>query len=116
MPTGAEFEDPLHPFSQDIDLFGTGSFFQYLNRTSLVEGRQKLAALLLANNIDGISRNQEAIRELSKKADWRQNFSALATLVKTETRTGTILGWLENYRASGWLSVFSHQDPEINSG
>lgn len=99
LPTGAEFEDPLHPFSQDIDLFGTGSFFQYLNRTSLVEGRQKLAALLLANNIDGISRNQEAIRELSKKADWRQNFSALATLVKTETRTGTILGWLENYRA-----------------
>ena len=99
LPTGAEFEDPLHPFSQDIDLFGAGSFFQYLNRTSLVEGKQKLSTLLLANNIDGISRDQEAIQELSKKADWRQNFSALATLVKTETRTGTILGWLKNYKA-----------------
>jgi hypothetical protein len=43
LPTGDEFSDPLHPYSQDIDLFGKGSFFQYLNRTTLVEGKEKLA-------------------------------------------------------------------------
>ncbi|MFD0977581.1 MutS-related protein [Salinimicrobium gaetbulicola] len=98
LPDGSEFEDPLHPFSQDIDLFGRASFFQYLNRTALVEGKQVLAQMLLSNNIDKIERKQEAAKELGEKADWRQNFSALATLVKTETRTGTILNWLKNYK------------------
>ncbi|WP_029034122.1 MutS-related protein [Salinimicrobium terrae] len=98
LPTGAEFADPLHPFSQDVDLFGKGSFFQYLNRTTLVEGKEKLAQLLLSNDIDQILLKQKAIKELAEKADWRQNFSALATLVKTETRTATITGWLNNYK------------------
>ena len=98
LPDGSEFEDPLHPFSQDIDLFGRASFFQYLNRTALVEGKQVLAQMLLSNNIDKIERKQEAAKELGEKADWRQNFSALATLVKTETRTGTILNWLKDYK------------------
>lgn len=98
LPSGEEFEDPAHPFSQDIDLFGRASFFQYLNRTALAEGTRKLAHLLTSNDIEGIERKQEAIKELSEKADWRQNFSALATLVKTETRTGTILNWLREYQ------------------
>lgn len=99
LPTGAEFADPLHPYSQDIDLFGKGSFFQYLNRTTLTEGKEKLAELLLSNDIHKIHLKQEAIKELAEKADWRQNFSALATLVKTETRTTTITGWLRSYKS-----------------
>ncbi|MFD2517011.1 MutS-related protein [Salinimicrobium flavum] len=97
LPTGDEFEDPQHPFSQDVDLFGKGSFFQYLNRTALPEGQRKLAQLLLSNDISEIDLKQEAVKELQEKADWRQNFSALARLVKTETRTGTILSWLKGY-------------------
>ena len=97
LPSGKEFEDPLHPFSQDVDLFGKGSFFQYLNRTSLAEGTRKLAALLLANNIEQIAEKQEAIKELSEKADWRQNFSALAVLVKTKTSSRVILEWFGSY-------------------
>lgn len=98
LPSGKEFEDPLHPFSQDVDLFGKASFYQYLNRTALAEGSRRLANLLLENNIKDIEVKQEAIKELAKKADWRQNFSALASLVKTETRSRTILDWLKNYR------------------
>ncbi len=98
LPTGTEFADPLHPYSQDIDLFGKGSFFQYLNRTTLLEGKDKLAQLLLSNNIEDIHLKQEAIKELAEKADWRQNFSALATLVKTESRTAVLTGWLNNYK------------------
>ena len=41
---GREFDDHSHPYSQDIDLFGKGSFFQYLNRTALLEGKRKLAS------------------------------------------------------------------------
>lgn len=97
LPAGMDFEDPLHPFSQDVDLFGKGSFFQYLNRTSLAEGAKRLAALLLANNIEQIAEKQEAIKELAEKADWRQNFSALAVLVKTKAGSRVILDWFRNY-------------------
>ena len=98
LPTGSEFADPLHPYSQDIDLFGRGSFFQYLNRSTLIEGKEKLAQLLLSNDIDNIDLKQEAIKELAEKADWRQNFSAIATLVKTENRSLTIIKWLDQYK------------------
>ena len=32
LPSGEKYKDPLHFYSQDIDLFGRGSIFQYLNR------------------------------------------------------------------------------------
>lgn len=99
LPDGKEFEDPLHPFSQDVDLFGKASFFQYLNRSALSQGRQKLANLLLSNDIDMIAKKQETVKELSEMADWRQQFSALATLVKTQTNSQTILDWFKNYRS-----------------
>lgn len=97
LPGGTEFEDHSHPFSQDIDLFGKGSFFQYLNRTALTEGKLRLAGLLKSNDIENIPAKQQAIKDLSAKADWRQNFSARATLVKTETPTAAIVQWLKEY-------------------
>jgi len=99
LTTGKEFEDHDHPFSQDIDLFGKGSFFQYLNRTSLKDGKKKLATILTENSIENIEEKQEAIKELAEKATWRQEFSAVAKLVKTETNSSKVLLWLTNYQA-----------------
>src|SRR5690606_39011678 len=81
----------------DIDLFGNGSFFQYLNRTVTNAGKELLASVLLSNNIDTITDKQEAVKELCDKPEWRQEFSATASLVKPETTTKTILNWLLNY-------------------
>ena len=108
LSTGEEFEDPEHPFSQDVDLFGSSSFFQYLNRSSLIEGKELLARLLLSNNIENIADRQKAVKELSEKADWRQNFAALASLTTSKTRTPTIIEWLDSYqpfvpRVMKWL-------------
>lgn len=99
LPEGSEFKDPDHYFSQDIDLFGRGSFYQYLNRTSLKQGSKMLASILLENSIDYIEKKQEAIKELAKIPEWRQDFSAIASLTKTETSTESIQEWLENYVA-----------------
>ncbi|WP_373060249.1 DNA mismatch repair protein MutS [Zunongwangia sp. H14] len=98
LPEGSEFDDPLHAYSQDIDLFGRGSFFQYLNRTALLEGKRKLAGILKENAITNIKKKQEAIKDLAEKAAWRQEFTALARLVKTETSSSTVLNWFKNYR------------------
>ncbi|CAM3536179.1 MutS-related protein [Zobellia roscoffensis] len=97
LPEGDEFKDPLHYFSQDIDLFGRGSFFQYANRTALKQGAETFAGLFKANNIDNIKEKQEAIKELGKMPQWRQNFSAIASLTQAEGKTDAIVNWLDKY-------------------
>ncbi len=94
---GNEFINPAHAFSYDIDLFGKGSFFQYCNRTATNEGRQKFVNLLLNNNISNIKEKQSAINELSQQPKWRQQFSALASLVKVEHPAKEIVNWIHNY-------------------
>ncbi len=84
LPEGSEFMNDRHPYSQDIDLFGKGSFFQYLNRTALPQGKHKLAAFLTNNNIQNIPKRQEAIRELKDYIDFRQSFSAAAKLTQKQ--------------------------------
>lgn len=99
LPEGNEFKDPLHYFSQDIDLFGRGSFYQYANRTALRQGSDSFAGLLRENSIENIPQKQEAINELAQMPEWRQNFSAIASLTKTETSSETIVRWLTAYSA-----------------
>ena len=94
---GLEFLDPNHFFSSDIDLFGRGSFFQYLNRTGLKEGEEHLAKLLTSNNAIAIEDRQEAIKELSKLPKWQQKYTAIARMLKTTTSNITITTWLSNY-------------------
>ncbi len=97
LAAGNEFKDPTHYFSQDIDLFGRGSFYQYSNRTTLQQGSETLASIFAENSIADISQKQEAVQELSKMPAWRQEFSAIATLTKTQTTTAVLQKWLENY-------------------
>lgn len=94
---GVQFQEQNHPYSLDIDLFGRGSFFQYLNRTAVNEGTHTLADALKSNNITDIVSRQEAIEELSNKPEWRQLFTAKATLIETEIPTNVIVDWLHNY-------------------
>ena len=105
LPDGSEFKNPQHAFSQDIDLFGRGSFYQYCNRTALQMGARKLSDLLTENCIDDISKKQEAIKELSVLTEWRQHFSAVASLVKIEFSSARVVTWLKNYKpfAPKWI-------------
>lgn len=96
--SGLQFQDPLHFYSLDIDLFGRGSFFQFINRTTIVEAGEKLAVALKANDITNINARQEAIKELASKPDWRQFYSATASLIKVETPATFIIEWLKNHK------------------
>ena len=42
-PDGEKYIDQDHEYVYDLDLFGKGSFFQFLNRTALRGGENKLA-------------------------------------------------------------------------
>ncbi|MGB5229503.1 MAG: DNA mismatch repair protein MutS, partial [Eudoraea sp.] len=98
LPDGNEFLDQAHFYSQDIDLFGKGSFYQYCNRTSLSEGGQTLADLLTENSIEKVLEKQDAIKELSFLAEWRQDFSAVAKLIKTEVSSASLISGLKTYQ------------------
>jgi len=96
---GNEFIDPAHPYSYDIDLFGKGSFFQYCNRTVTPEGKLEFVEKLRNSDISNILERQNGIKELSQKPKWRQQFSALASLVKVEHPAKEIADWIHNYKS-----------------
>jgi len=76
--SGAEFIDPAHPYSFDLDLFGDGNLFQYINRTTTPAGEKKLAGYLNQPLLDpeAIELRQKALLELSGNTRWRQHFAA----------------------------------------
>ena len=97
---GKEFIDSTHFYSYDIDLFGRGSFFQYINRTVTNEGKKKLAQNLTENKILAIENKQKVIKELSQIPKWRQQFSAIASLVNVQHSAKEIAGWIHNYKST----------------
>ena len=94
---GSDYINREHPYSYDLDIFGQGSLFQYLNRTFTIVGRNLLAERLL--NLDfnknDIDDRQEAIRELSPEINWRQNVMATAYASPVSAD--------DNKKIEGWL-------------
>lgn len=75
---GSAYVDIHHDYSFDIDLFGPGSVFRFLNRTVTENGRDKLAGWLMDSYSvsDKMQERQKVIRELAAKQDWRHSFLA----------------------------------------
>ncbi len=109
---GKEFTDKGHFFVSDLDIFGRRSLFQLLNRSSTQAGRTLLAQWL-KNPLSGkneIKLRQMAVRELSEKTEWRQQFSALGKeKVDKNAETDRIYAWLseENYFSNAFYAIVS---------
>ena len=111
LKSGEEFINPLHFYSNDVDLFGKGSFFQYINRTTTKDGEIVLANTLTENKTITILEKQKALIELSEKVVWRQHFSALASLVTVKNTSKAVVNWISNY-----TSVFSKNVAKFQVG
>lgn len=75
---GQEYVEPNHDFTHDIDVFGEGSLFQYLNRTVTGSGKDTLAYWLsdpYKQSFD-LEQRQLTVKELADKFEWRQEFMA----------------------------------------
>ena len=99
LPDGKEFLKPNHPYAQDLDLFGRGSFYQYANRTTLRQGREVFSNLLLDGYPKDIAKKQEAIQELAKLPEWRQHFSALAGETQPKISPDVVSVWMKNHKS-----------------
>lgn len=110
---GSEFIDHRHFYSHDIDLFGKGSFFQHVGRTTTRSGKLTLAKILTANDIENIEERQSAINELAEFADWRQKFMALSKMVSVDVENEVIVAWIKEYKP--FLPVFFKYFPYLFS-
>lgn len=79
---GKEFQDTEHPYSYDMDLFGEGSVFQYLNRTVTFNGKNLLSKFLSEGTMEQneIVNRQQSIKELAGMIDLVQDFIASGSL------------------------------------
>ena len=96
---GMVYQNSSHFYSYDIDLFGKGSFYQFANRTVTKEGANEFANQLTLNNIDAIEQKQNGIKELSEIPKWRQEFSAIGSLVNVQHPAKHIIKWIHNYKS-----------------
>lgn len=88
LPEGNQYIDADHDFVHDLDLFGKGSLFQFINRTSTKRGERKLAEKLksLSLNRENILDKQAAISELATAVDFRERFYALGAITEDENK------------------------------
>ncbi len=96
---GLEFNNKDHAFVFDLDIFGAGSLFQYINRSFSKSGRSKLASYFsdLLSKKEKIYSRQEAIKDLSARFEWMQNFQALCIqLEENDFEKAILKDWLRD--------------------
>lgn len=117
---GNNYINTTHSYSFDLDVFGENSLFQNLNRTGTHSGESKLASSLL--NIlskDQILENQNTIRELENKLNWRQNILAIAKVNQdSKENFDEIVNWSKkrSNKIHPFVRLFSFISPLIVIG
>lgn len=106
---GAEFSDESHNYSQDMDIFGKGSLYQWTNCAKTHMGRSYFAGLLAGRHGDpsDIKARQVAIEELAGKTAWRQRLLAEALIrPDTDVNPESLISWASDINTGytgGWL-------------
>lgn len=100
---GEHYRDEHHPFSYDLDLFGKGSLFQYLNRTASLTGEAQLAHDLLQGKTDAgeIYARQQSVKELGTHLDLRQQL--WATGKETAWKNADVTAMQQWLQESDWV-------------
>ena len=97
LDSGSEFSDKNHPFSGDLDLFGSHSLFQLLNHTTSANGKRLLADLIKSQfDPQAAQSRAEAVSELSQKKEFLNAMEAVGlAFQKDEKPSKTWIQWLE---------------------
>jgi hypothetical protein len=118
-PDGGQYSDPTD-FTGDLDIFGAGSIFQLLNRTTTSHGSQKLADSLKKPFLSEkkILEHQSALKQFTRLASERQLITAYGLLnEESQGNLHDIKSWLrEPNRISKlkWLRWLSYLLPACN--
>jgi len=104
---GEEFLDSQHPYSSDLNIFGQGSLYQYINSTFSFTGRETLAKLLKGQApYEEIKPRQQAVDDLARRLDFRQEFQATGTKSSLKDYDPSDLhSWIEPEFSSRLIAV-----------
>lgn len=108
---GDKYIDHQHDYSYDIDIFGEGSLFGYLNRCVTSYGSDILACWLSNpyDLVNDLKNRQEIIKELAEKVEWRHEFMAEGMRTSLEKNGITrLFEWMRNpiYTKRSQIKVF----------
>lgn len=105
---GEEFKDDNHNYSSDLDIFGKGSLFQWINTASTYLGRNKLKETLskCSKKVEEINKRQLAIKELSLKLKWRQRFEAEGKLIGEKVSNPVTLFQLAKDKKTFYTNIY----------
>ena len=109
---GQEYAKPTHAFSDDLDIFGSGSLFHLINRAKSKAGNDTLSAQLLGENtVFSIIEKQAAAKEIATKTDWRLSFFASMFRISTEERgVSDVLNQIQNppaLRFEAFIAIYT---------
>lgn len=91
---GTEYLVVDHAYAADLDLFGKGSLYERLCLCATEAGRDMLAQWLLnPAEPDTVRSRQEAVRELTGKAHWRERAFVLGADVRSRITTTSLQNW-----------------------
>ncbi len=92
--TGARFQDEMHPYASDLDLFGVGSLFELLCTARTRTGEDTLASWLLhAAAPEEIRARQAAVAELRPLLDLREDLALLGGNVPAGVDFKALADW-----------------------
>ncbi len=94
--SGERFLDNSHPYSRDLDLFGSGSMFELLSTARTRAGQDILASWLLAPApADEVLLRHAAVIELRDRLDLREELSVLGEHVRSGVQPEALAAWGE---------------------
>lgn len=98
LKTGAQFVNPSHPYTNDLDVFGNDSIYQEMNRAVSKNGEMELARMLETNckDIWEIQQRQKVVTELKNDLDFCHNFRAVGS--------SNTIGELNNNIINQWVN------------
>jgi len=104
---GEEFIDEDHRYSRDLDIFGQGSVFQWLNHTVSLTGKRQLAEFFLhpLETKEAVELRQGSLKELGDKNTWARKYLAIGNLHKDFRRKGKneesekLVKWIKETKA-----------------
>jgi hypothetical protein len=103
---GIRFDDPAHPYAQDLDLFGKGSLFELLCGARTHAGEEALASWLKSPaSLEEIRSRQGAVDELRSKLDLREDLAGLGADVGAGVDPDPLLQWAQGAALLHSISV-----------
>jgi MutS domain V len=91
---GSRFQNPAHPYADDLDLFGSGSLFERICAARTAEGEAMLASWLMTPAAaDTVRARQAAVKELAANTEFRASIAVLSPEAAEAAQLDTVTAW-----------------------